>query len=75
MDRNLGPAATPAIIADGARYAEQAGLSEVWVCEHSAIPREDSEGSGGRYLAPLATRADLVGSPRGLGWINGVRLH
>lgn len=26
MDRNLRPAATPAIIADGARYAEQASF-------------------------------------------------
>lgn len=61
MVRNMGPASTPAVIAECARYAEQAGLSDVWVCDHIAIPREDSEGSGGRYLDPLATLAYLAG--------------
>ena len=61
MVRNMGPASTPALIAECARYAEQAGLSDVWVCDHMAIPREESEGSGGRYLDPLATLAYLAG--------------
>ncbi|MGH8595446.1 MAG: TIGR03619 family F420-dependent LLM class oxidoreductase [Gammaproteobacteria bacterium] len=61
MVRNMGPAATPALIGDCARYAEQVGLDDVWVCDHIAIPREDSEGSGGRYLDPLATLAYLAG--------------
>ncbi len=61
MVRNMGPASTPALIADCARYAETAGLSDVWVCDHIAIPREDSEGSGGRYLDPLASLAFLAG--------------
>ena len=36
-------------------------MSDVWVCDHIAIPREESEGSGGRYLDPLATLAFLAG--------------
>lgn len=61
MVRNMGPASTATTLAECARYAEQAGLSDVWVCDHIAIPREDSEGSGGRYLDPLATLAYLAG--------------
>jgi probable F420-dependent oxidoreductase len=57
--RNMGPASTPALIAACARYAEEAGLADIWVCDHIAIPREESEGSGGRYLDPLATLAFL----------------
>ncbi len=61
MVRNMGPASTPTLLADCARYSETAGLSDVWVCDHLAIPREDSAGSGGRYLDPLASLAFLAG--------------
>lgn len=59
--RNMGPASTPALIAACARYAEEAGLADIWVCDHIAIPQEESEGSGGRYLDPLATLSFLSG--------------
>lgn len=59
--RNMGPASTPSLIAACARYADDAGLADIWVCDHIAIPRQDSEGSGGRYLDPLATLAYLSG--------------
>lgn len=59
--RNGGPAATGATVAACARAAEAAGLDGLWVNDHLAIPREDSEGSGGRYLDPLATLAFLAG--------------
>ena len=61
MVRNMGPASTPVLIAQCARYAEDIGLDDVWVCDHVAIPPDDAEGSGGRYLDPLATLAYLAG--------------
>lgn len=67
MVRNMGPASTPALMADCARCAEQLGLDDVWVCDHVAIPREESEGSGGRYVDPLATLAFLTGHTARIG--------
>ena len=64
MVRNMGPASQPAIIKACARHAEEAGIHSLWVCDHIAIPAEDSEGSGGRYLDPLATLAFLAGVTR-----------
>jgi probable F420-dependent oxidoreductase len=59
--RNMGPQATRALIADAARAAEKAGIDDLWVADHLAIAPEDSEGSDGRYLEPLATLAFLAG--------------
>jgi probable F420-dependent oxidoreductase len=59
--RNMGPASAPATIHECARAAEAAGIDDLWVADHIAIPREESEGSGGRYLDPLATLAYLAG--------------
>lgn len=61
MLRNMGPASTPAVMAAAARYAEDAGLGDLWICDHLAIPPEESSGSGGRYVDPLATLAWLGG--------------
>lgn len=61
MVRNMGPASTPALMASCARHAEAVGLSDVWVCDHIAIPPEESAGSGGRYVDPLSTLAWLGG--------------
>ena len=36
-------------------------IADVWVTDHIAIPPDDAEGSGGRYLDPLATLAFLAG--------------
>jgi len=58
--RNMGEAATTAVLRAGARDAEQAGLESLWVADHVAIPPDDAEGSGGRYLDPLATLAFLA---------------
>lgn len=62
MVRNMGPASTPALMASCARHAEAVGLSDVWVCDHIAIPPEESAGSGGRYVDPLSTLAWLGAS-------------
>ena len=62
MIRNMGPASTREIVAAAARAADAvAAVSDVWVVDHVAIPPDDAEGSGGRYLDPLATLAFLAG--------------
>ena len=59
--RNMGAQSTPDMILICATAAEEAGLHSVWVVDHIAIPPDDAEGSGGRYLDPLATLAWLAG--------------
>jgi probable F420-dependent oxidoreductase len=59
--RNMGPQSVRSLIADAARAAEEAGIDDLWVADHLALAPEDSEGSGGRYLEPLATLAFLAG--------------
>jgi probable F420-dependent oxidoreductase len=62
MIRNMGPASTREIVAAAARAADAIpAVSDVWVVDHVAIPPDDAEGSGGRYLDPLATLAFLAG--------------
>ena len=58
--RVMGPQSTRETIAACALAAEAAGLHEIWVSDHIAIPPDDAEGSGGRYLDPLATLAFLA---------------
>ncbi len=60
--RNMGPQSTRATIVACARAAEAAGLDDLWLADHIAIPPDQSEGSGGRYLDPLATLAFLAGT-------------
>jgi probable F420-dependent oxidoreductase len=50
-----------AALVECTRTAEAAGIDELWVADHIAIPPDDAEGSGGRYLDPLATLAYLAG--------------
>jgi probable F420-dependent oxidoreductase len=59
--RNMGPQSTRSLIADAARAAEEAGVDDLWVADHLALAPEDSEGSDGRYLEPLATLAFVAG--------------
>jgi probable F420-dependent oxidoreductase len=60
--RNMGPQSTREVVAAAARAADAcAAVSDVWVVDHIAIPPDDAEGSGGRYLDPLATLAFLAG--------------
>jgi probable F420-dependent oxidoreductase len=58
--RNMGPQSTPGMLVDCARAAEQAGIDHLWVADHIAIPPDQAEGSGGRYLDPLGTLAFLA---------------
>jgi alkanesulfonate monooxygenase SsuD/methylene tetrahydromethanopterin reductase-like flavin-dependent oxidoreductase (luciferase family) len=41
--------------------ADKMGLDDLWVLDHMAIPPDDAEGSGGRYVDPLATLAFAAG--------------
>ena len=59
--RNMGPQSTRETLLQCARHAEAAGIDDLWVADHIAIPPDQSEGSGGRYLDPLATLAFLAG--------------
>jgi len=58
--RSGGPESTRELLVDCARAAERAGLDDLWIQDHIAIPPDDAEGSGGRYLDPLTTLAFLA---------------
>ncbi len=70
--RNMGPQSTRAMLLACARAAESAGIDDLWVADHIAIPPDDAEGSGGRYLDPLATLAFLAGATERIGLGTGV---
>ena len=60
--RNMGPSSTRDLVTAAARAADGCpAVDDVWVVDHVAIPPDDAEGSGGRYLEPLATLAYLAG--------------
>ena len=65
----MGAASRPEVLLACARAADEAGLDELWVPDHIAIPPDDAEGSDGRYLDPLTSLAYLAGLAfGGLGW-------
>jgi len=70
--RNMGPQSSRQTLLDCAAAAESAGIDDLWVADHIAIPPDDAEGSGGRYLDPLATLAMLAGATRRIGLGTGV---
>ena len=65
--RNMGPQSTRETIVACARAADAAGIDDLWLADHIAIPPDQSEGSGGRYLDPLATLAFLAGATERIG--------
>jgi probable F420-dependent oxidoreductase len=68
----MGPQSRPEILLACVRAAENAGLADVWVQDHLAIPPDDAEGSGGRYLDPLTALAWLAGQTARIGLGTGV---
>ena len=70
--RSMGPQSTAETILECTLAAESAGFDDVWVQDHIAIAPDDAEGSGGRYLDPLATLAFLAGATRRIGLGTGV---
>src|SRR5262245_39134641 len=70
--RSMGPQSEPDVLLACAKAAERAGLADVWVQDHLAIPPDDAEGSGGRYLDPLTALGWLAGQVPGIGLGTGV---
>jgi probable F420-dependent oxidoreductase len=70
--RSMGPEANARLLTDCLEAAERAGLADVWIQDHIAIPPDDAEGSGGRYLDPLTTLAFLAARSRTIGLGLGV---
>ena len=70
--RSMGPQSAPGVLLACARAAEEAGLADLWVQDHVAIPPDDAEGSGGRYLDPLCALAWLAAATRRIGLGTGV---
>ncbi len=73
MLRNMGPASAPDTVMAAARAADALpAIHDLWVADHVAIPPDAAEGSGGRYLDPLATLAVLAGATCRIGLGTGV---
>ena len=70
--RNSGPLATRDVLIECARIAESAPIDDLWVFDHLAISREESEGSGGLYVEPLATLAFVAGATERIGLGTGI---
>lgn len=70
--RNMGDQSTPALMVECAQAAESAGLESIWITDHIAIPPDDAEGSGGRYLDPLISLSWLAGQTQQIGLGTGV---
>jgi len=70
--RLMGGAATRETLGACAQRAEAAGFDAVWLPDHVAIPPDDAEGSGGRYLDILASLAWLAGRTQHIGLGSGV---
>lgn len=70
--RNMGPQSTRGALLECARLAEEAAIDHLWVADHVAIPPDQAEGSGGRYLDPLATLAFLAAATTTIGLGTGV---
>ena len=60
--RNMGAESEAPVIARCAALAEAGGLESLWITDHIAIPPDDAEGSGGRYVDPLITLAWIAGA-------------
>ncbi len=68
----MGPQSTRETILGCARAAEEAGLDDLFVVDHIAIPPDDAEGSDGRYLDPLSVLMYLAGATERIGLGTGV---
>jgi probable F420-dependent oxidoreductase len=70
--RSMGPQSQPGVFLACARAAQTAGLADLWIQDHLAIPPDDAEGSGGRYLDPLTALSWLAGKTERIGLGVGV---
>lgn len=62
--RNMGPQSSRELLLTCAQAVDGTNLESLWITDHIAIPPDDAEGSGGRYLDTLATLAFLGGATR-----------
>ena len=46
--RVMGAASQPGLLRECAQAADRAGIDDLWVVDHIAIPPDDAEGSDGR---------------------------
>jgi probable F420-dependent oxidoreductase len=58
--RVMGPGSETGTLRACAQIADRAGIDDLWIQDHIAIPPDDAEGSNGRYLDPLATLGYLA---------------
>ena len=70
--RSMGPQSEPEVFLACAQAAEAAGLDDLWIQDHIAIPPDDAEGSEGRYLDPLTALAWLAAHTGRIGLGTGV---
>ena len=70
--RSMGEASSKETLLAAVKWAESAGLDDVWIQDHLAIPPDDAEGSQGRYLDPMTTLAWLAGKTESIGVGAGV---
>lgn len=68
----MGPQSSREALLACALAAEAAGLDEIHVPDHIAIPPDDAEGSGGRYLDPLTALAWLGAKTERIGLATAV---
>ena len=68
----MGDASRRETLLDCARFADEAGLDDLFVVDHIAIPPDDAEGSQGRYLDPLTSLAFLAAATSRIGLGTGV---
>jgi probable F420-dependent oxidoreductase len=70
--RSMGEASRREVVLACAQAADAAGIDDLWLQDHIAIPPDDAEGSNGRYLDPLATLAFLAAATERIGLGTGV---
>lgn len=70
--RNMGKASTAEVMLGCALAAQSRNIESIWVTDHIAIPPDDAEGSGGRYLETLTTLAWLAGATTSINLGSGV---
>ena len=70
--KNMGVQSTRELMAACAHAAEDFGIESIWITDHIAIPPDDAEGSGGRYLDTLTTLAWLAGITKRVSLGSGV---
>jgi len=64
--RVMGPQSSRNTIASVLKQAEAAGVESAWIVDHIAIPPDEAEGSGGRYLDPLTSLAWMAGQTQSI---------